>query len=164
MRRTGDANSSANCRTLSQMSDSIEQLSSKRLFDAAVRSFERKLSARFQVLMPYKDGIADLRAKNASFRTIAQLLKQADVSVSHDTVARFCHEVIEQTQPRQKSRQKSGRTVTEVRRTVPQIPLTGGANHNHNVSAVLQERRSTDAPAVASGKSRGPRIADPKNV
>jgi N-methylhydantoinase B/oxoprolinase/acetone carboxylase alpha subunit len=164
MRRIGDANSPVHCRTLFKMSDSIEQLSSKRLFDAAVRSFERKLSARFQALMPYKDGVADLRAKNASFRTIAQLLKQAGVNVSHDTVARFCHAVIEQTQPRQKNRLKSGRTATEEERPLPQNPLAGDAKHNHSVIAVLQERRSADATTVASGKSRGPRIADPKNV
>ena len=164
MRRIGDAISSGHCRTLFKMSDGIEQLSSKRLFDAAVRSFERKLSARFQALMPYKDGVADLRAKNASFRTIAQLLKQAGVNVSHDTVARFCHAVVEQTQLRQKSRQKPGRAATEKRRPLPQTPLTGDAKHNHNVSATLQERRSADAITIASGKSRGPRIADPKNV
>ena len=164
MRRIGDANSPVHCRTLFKMSDSIEQLSSKHVFDAAVRSFERKLSARFQALMPYKEGVADLRAKNASFRTIAQLLKQAGVNVSHDTVARFCHAVVEQTQPRQKSRQKPGRTATEEGRPLPQIPQTGDAKHNHSVSAALQERRSADATTVASGKSRGPRIADPKNV
>ena len=164
MRRIDDAILSVHCRTPFKMSDSIEQLSSKRVFDAAVRSFERKLSARFQALMPYKDGVADLRAKNASFRTIAQLLKQAGVNVSHDTVARFCHAVIEQTQPRQKDRQKSGRAVTEERRTLPHIPLTGDANGNQGVSTVLRERRSADATTVAAGKSRGPRIADPKNV
>lgn len=146
------------------MSDSLEQLSSKRLFDAAVRTFERKLSARFQTLMPYKDGIADLRAKNASFRTIAQLLKQAGVSVSHDTVARFCNAVIAQTQPRQKNRQKAGAGVAEGKRALSQVPPTDDGNGKYGLGAVLQERRTSDATAVVSGKSRGPRIADPKNV
>ena len=54
------------------MSDSTGQLSNQQLFDAAVRNFEKKLPARFRALMPYKDGIAGLRAKSASFRTIAQ--------------------------------------------------------------------------------------------
>ncbi len=146
------------------MSDSIEQLANQRLFDAAVRNFERKLPARFRALMPYKDGIAGLRAKNASFRTIAQILKQTGVSVSHDTVARFCHAVIEQTQPRQKSRPKAASAVTEARRTQTQAPQASDANDKPGVSAVLQQRRNTDATTGASGKSRGPRIADPKNV
>lgn len=146
------------------MSDSLEQLSSKRLFDAAVRTFERKLSARFQTLMPYKDGIADLRAKNASFRTIAQLLKKAGVSVSHDTVARFCNAVIAQTQPRQKNRQKTGAGRGEDKRSVARALPTGDGNGKHRLGAVLQERRNSDATPVVSAKSRGPRIADPKNV
>ena len=146
------------------MSDSIEQLTGPLLFDAAVRNFERKLPARFRTLMPYKDGIAGLRAKNASFRTIAQILKQTGVSVSHDTVARFCHAVVEQTQPRQKSRPKSVSAATEEKRTQTQPPQASDAGHKPGVSSLLQERRNTDATTAASGKSRGPRIADPKNV
>lgn len=146
------------------MSDSIEQLSGPLLFDAAVRNFERKLPARFRALMPYKDGIAGLRAKNASFRTIAQILKQTGVSVSHDTVARFCHAVIEQTQPRQKSRPKAVSATTEERRTQTQAPQTSDAGDRPGVGAQLQQRRDADASTGASGKSRGPRIADPKNV
>lgn len=146
------------------MSDSTGQLSNQQLFDAAVRNFERKLPAKFRALMPYKDGIAGLRAKSASFRTIAQILKQTGVSVSHDTVARFCHAVIEQTQPRQKSRPKAARTVTEVRRAQTQTPRSGDAGDAPGVSALLQQRRNADATAGASGKSRWPRIADPKNV
>ena len=146
------------------MSDSIDQIDNQRLFDAAVRNFEKKLPARFRALMPYKEGIAGLRAKSASFRTIAQILKQTGVSVSHDTVARFCHAVIEQTQPRQKSRPKTASTVTEVRRARTQIPQAGDAGDAPDVSTVLQQRRNADATTGASGKSRGPRIADPKNV
>ena len=146
------------------MSDSIEQIDNQRLFDAAVRSFEKKLPARFRALMPYKEGIAGLRAKSASFRTIAQILKQTGVSVSHDTVARFCHAVIEQTQPRQKSRPKAASAGTDVRRAQTQTPQTSDASDKPGVSAVLQQRRNADATTGASGKSRGPRIADPKNV
>ncbi len=146
------------------MSDSIEQMDNQRLFDAAVRNFEKKLPARFRALMPYKEGIAGLRAKSASFRTIAQILKQTGVSVSHDTVARFCHAVIEQTPPRQKSRPKAASTVTDVRRTQTQTPQKSDASDKPGVSALLQQRRNADATPGASGKSRGPRIADPKNV
>lgn len=146
------------------MSDSIEQLSGPLLFDAAVRNFERKLPARFRTLMPYKDGIAGLRAKNASFRTIAQILKQTGVSVSHDTVARFCHAVVEQTQPRQKKRLKAVSATADERRTQTQAPQTSDTGDRPGVSALLQERRNADAASGASGKSRGPRIADPKNV
>lgn len=147
------------------MSDSLDQLSSKKVFDVAVRTYERKLPGRFQALMPYKDGIADLRAKQASFRTIAQLLKQAGVSVSHDTVARFCHVVIQKTQPRKKARQMPAGAPSEAKGTPTQTRPTRDAGNGHGVSAVLQERRNADAAAVKPGtKSRGPRIADPGNI
>lgn len=146
------------------MSDSIEQLAGPLLFDVAVRNFERKLPARFRTLMPYKDGIAGLWAKNASFRTIAQILKQTGVSVSHDTVARFCHAIVEQTQPRQKSRPKSASAATEERRTQTHAAQASDAADRPGVGALLQERRNADAATGASAKSRGPRIADPKNV
>jgi hypothetical protein len=146
------------------MSDSTGQLSNQQLFDAAVRNFEKKLPARFRALMPYKEGIAGLRAKSASFRTIAQILKQTGVTVSHDTVARFCHAVIEQPQPRQKSRPKADSAVTEERRAQTQKPQPSDVGDKPGVSALLQQRRNADATPGASGKSRGPRIADPKNV
>jgi transposase-like protein len=114
--------------------------------------------------MPYKDGIAGLRAKSASFRTIAQILKQTGVTVSHDTVARFCHAVIEQTQPRQKIRPKAASARTDVIRAQTQTPQAGDAGDAPGVSALLQQRRNADATPGASGKLRGPRIADPKNV
>jgi hypothetical protein len=146
------------------MSDSMEQLSSKGFFDVAVRTYDRKLSGRFQALLPYKDGIADLRAKQASFRTIAQILKQAGVNVSHDTVARFCHVVVEQTQPRKKARQTLVSAPSEERGNVQTRP-TSDASNGHGVSALLQERRKADAAAVKpSARSRGPRIADPGNI
>ena len=48
-------------------------------FDAAVRSYERRAGGKIPALMAHKKGIAELRGKQASFRTISNLLKQAGV-------------------------------------------------------------------------------------
>ena len=74
----------------------------KTLFEAKVKNFESKVPQRFQTLHPLKEGIADLRSKRASFRTIADLLNQLGVKVSHNTVARFCAEIL--ASPRRQSR------------------------------------------------------------
>jgi transcriptional regulator with XRE-family HTH domain len=73
------------------MSADREQLI--QLFEAKVQSFEALAGARFHALLPLKEGIIRLRAKKASCRTIAELLKQLGVTVSHNTVARFCREL-----------------------------------------------------------------------
>ena len=117
-------------------------------FDAAVRAYERRVGGKIQALIPHKKGIAELRSKQASFRTIANLLKQAGVDVSHDTVARFCHEILEQpTQSKGSSK------------SAPPPPKT-------NVTGFLQAQRGATVPppAASAPRSRGPRIADPKNV
>jgi hypothetical protein len=98
--------------------------------------------------MPHKKGIAELRGKQASFRTIANLLKQAGVDVSHDTVARFCHEIL--VQPTQSKGS----------------PRPANAPPKTNVVSILKAQReaAVPPPATPASRSRGPRIADPKNV
>jgi len=130
------------------MADRVATQPAGKSFDAAVRSYERRAGGKIQALIAHKKGIAELRGKQASFRTISNLLKQAGVDVSHDTVARFCREILEQ--PPQRS--------------VPPRPTTAPAKAN--VVSVLKAHREAAAPppSVPAARSRGPRIADPKNV
>jgi hypothetical protein len=130
------------------MNDRAATQPSPRTFDAAVRGYERRVGGKIQALMPHKKGIAELRSKQASFRTIAHLLKQAGVNVSHDTVARFCHEILEQPTQSKGS------------------PKPAGAPQKTNVVSILKAQRETAVPppAAHASRSRGPRIADPKNV
>ncbi len=130
------------------MTDRAATQPAEKSFDAAVRSYERHAGGKIQALMAHKKGIAELRGKQASFRTIANLLKRAGVNVSHDTVARFCHKILEQT-PRRKAPPKSA---------------TGPAKSN--VVSILKAPRegAVPPPLAPAGRSRGPRIADPKNV
>lgn len=126
------------------MSDRPATQPADKSFDAAVRGYEERVGGKIQALMPHKKGIAELRSKQASFRTIANLLKQAGVDVSHDTVSRFCRDVLDQPPGRK----------------LPSKPADGPAKPK--VNGVLKVATPlSDAPAP---RSRGPRIADPKNV
>ena len=115
--------------------------STTRQFAAAVRDFTPKASARFQKLMPFKDGIAELRRKHASYVVIADILRNLNVAVSHDTVTRFCHKVLGFA-PAQRRRRK-----------------------RKSVSTVAQRPRNRPLKAEDTNHApRGPRVADPNNV
>src|SRR5664279_6357649 len=89
-------------------------------FATAVRNFTPKLSAKFQKLLPFKDGIAELRRKGASYETIADILRNTNVVVSHDTVTRFCHEALGLTPAQRRRRKTSARRATQKSLSRPQ--------------------------------------------
>lgn len=130
------------------MSSVTDQERLKSLFEAKVKSFESKAPQRFQTLHPFKEGIAELRSKRASFRTIADLLNQLGVAVSHNTVARFCTEILVGASPRRQSRPRSAKPL-DVRAAVKQQ---------------REEQVTSPSPIPSPNHGRGPRIADPRNV
>ena len=99
-------------------------------FATAVRNFTPKLSAKFQTLLPFKNGIAELRRKGASYETIADIiLRDTNVVVSHDTVMRFCREVLDLTPAQRKRRKTSARRATQKPRSRPQTLNTPNCHH-----------------------------------
>jgi len=114
--------------------------SATRQFAAAVRDFTARASTRFQKLMPFKDGIAELRRKQASYVVIADILCNMNVAVSHDTVGHFCQEVLGDVPARRRGRKPS---------------LNGGPRKPTN---------RPHTPGTASPGARGPRIANPDEV
>lgn len=139
-----------------QMNESPTPQPSQTGFDSVVRTYERKAPVKFSALLPYKEGIAELRGKSASFRTITELLKQVNVQVSHDTVARFCHEIIGNEQIRKKKRKPP----------TPKLkaPHTIRSPHVGELLRKRQNHTEAEPPIADAGRQRGPRIADPKNV
>ena len=122
--------------------------------DLKIPSFEElkpQIQQRLQQ-QSIQEYIADLRSKRASLRTIADLLGQLGVEVSHNTVARFCTEVLNAKPSRHLSRER--------RRKFP--------NAACDISSVLKQQRekviTQPSPVPAPSERRGPRIADPKNV
>ena len=125
------------------------------LFDAKVQSFEAPAGRRFHALLPFKAGIIRLREKGASSRTIADLLKQLGVTISHNTIARFCRELAAVAAP-----------TTENRPATSRSPLPATPKPPPSAVAELLSRRHENgkAPEAPGSSRRGPRIADPRNV
>jgi hypothetical protein len=82
-------------------------------FDEAARAFTPVCKARYAKLLPFRDGIVQLREKGASYDLIRELLIAAGLTVAVDTIGNFVREVIEQREPqRQRPRPKPLRAHT----------------------------------------------------
>jgi hypothetical protein len=128
-------------------------------FATAVRNFTRKLPAKFQKLLPFKDGIAELRRKRASYEAIADILRNIDVAVSHDTVARFCREVLELTPRTRRPRKASAKALQHDSTGNPKANLVRKANTPQSDKGDRPDLRVFRPPSLG-----GPRIADPKTI
>ncbi len=153
------------------MNEALPSQSCPNAFDVIVRNYVRPLPEKFQTLLSYREGIAELRGKQASFRTIAQLLKRVGVSVSHDTIARFCHVVIEPPPRRKNHRPTIRRASTEPKRESSSASARNAVSpaDRIHVSALLRQQRNENETDGTSARmpqrgqrGRGPRIADPK--
>jgi hypothetical protein len=104
-------------------------------FAEAVRDYAPTVPRKWQKLLTLKPGIAELRRKGASYQTITDILRAADVPVSRTTVARFCRDVLQPVHSRKQRRPAS--------RNSPSQP------------------QRSSVPPVNTG---GPRIADPRTI
>src|SRR4028119_2072636 len=86
-------------------------------FNEAARAYTPPSPSRHAKLMPYKDGIVELRQKGGSFRLIRELLATINVAVGTDTIARFLAEVNGEPTP-----QRPGKRPSRGRASAP--PMT----------------------------------------
>ena len=111
--------------------------------------------------MPFKDGIVELRQKGASLRLIRELLATVDVAVGTDTIARFLAEVNGEPMP-QRPAKRTGR-----RRGRAETGSPSAASTRHR-SLAQPSAPAVHAPhtgrAAERPRTRGPRIADPRNL
>jgi hypothetical protein len=136
------------------VSDAASAEQRKERFAEAVRSFAGVPPKRFAALLPLREGIAELRLKGASFGMIRELLAIAGIEVATDTVRRFYREVIEEPRPAAKTSRKLQRE------PAPQpASLSGSAALQPPVSEAPVPPTSAEPP-----RTRGPRVADPRNL
>jgi len=122
----------------------------------AVAEFTPRRPQKFQDLIPAKAVIVELRQKNASYRSIADLLTQHCLPTSKTAIAMFCHQVLgENIRPRKRPMRKR-----------PPISLStnGGAGASVPLSAEESSPPAEPVPNSENGetslaRSRGPRIA-----
>ncbi|MBA3831129.1 MAG: hypothetical protein H0X34_04390 [Chthoniobacterales bacterium] len=141
------------------MSEHADIAAQTQRFNDAVRKFTPPSPTRHAKLMPMKDGIVELRQKGASLRMIRELLATVGVAVGTDTIARFLAEVNgEQTPRRSSNRRAAVRNSNRVRPTgVPEIIYTPAP-------AQTPVPPSRVEAATERSRTRGPRVADPRNL
>jgi len=91
------------------MNTSIVSAEAKTRLQEAVRNYAQPASNKYRALEQVKESIVELRSKKASYKTITALLRDtAGIDVSHQTVARYCREVLETKQTRRFTKKSSG--------------------------------------------------------
>src|ERR1700727_3202836 len=101
------------------MSDPSDIAARTQRFNDAVRTFTPPSPIRHAKLMPFKDGIIELRQKGASLRLIQELLATANVGVGTDTIARFLAEVTGETTPQLVTKGRKRRSRVAARQVSP---------------------------------------------
>ena len=145
------------------MSESAAIAARTQRFREAVRAFTPPAPKRHAKLMPMKDGIVELREKGASLRLIRELLLTVDVAVSIDTIARFLAEANgERSIPRHR---RQSRSVRNSLRSSDDERVPAPSAVNESLSVPTQTASPTqDATPSERPRTRGPRVADPRNL
>lgn len=125
------------------MNESIVSAEAKARLTEAVKNYTPPPPEKYRALEEVKDCIIELRDKKASYQTIRAILHDnVGIEVSHQTIARYCREMLESSKAKKPRRSKT--------------PPTEAA-------ASAQEELPARSP-VGQSRSRGPRIADSKNL
>jgi hypothetical protein len=124
------------------MNATIVSAEAKARLAEAVNHYTPPAPEKYRALNEVKESIIALRERKASYESIRVMLHEnAGIEVSHQTVARYCREVLDSARPKRQRRPK----------TPPEDPPA-------SVQGELAARPPSGQP-----RPRGPRIADSKN-
>jgi IS30 family transposase len=125
------------------MNTPIVSAEAKARLTEAVKNYTPPAPEKYRALEEVKDSIIELRERKASYQTIrAMLHENAGIEVSHQTVARYCREVLDSSKARKPRRQQL-------------------ATDKQPASAQTEPQ---SRPHIGYPRPRGPRIADSKNL
>jgi hypothetical protein len=141
------------------MSNPADNAARTQRFNDAVRAFTPSSPTRHAKLMPLKEGIVELRQKGASLRLIRELLATVDVAVGTDTIARFLADVNGEPPAQRASKRSSRRRVAIAARNNGQTPTTPTITQPSQPAQPQQIETQAERP-----RTRGPRVADPRNL
>jgi len=109
----------------------------------AVKNYTPPAPEKYRALNEVKDSIIALRERKASYETIRAILHEnAGIEVSHQTVARYCREVLDSARPKKPRRPK----------TPPTEPTAA------------PQGEFAARPPFSQPRPRAPRIADSKKL
>ena len=132
-------------------------------FNEAAHTFTLPSPSRHAKLAPFVDGIVELRQKGASLRLIRELLATVGVAVGTDTIARFLAEVSGDSTPSRPPKRIGRQRAFAPRPTHAQPAPVASAPAEAAQPPTPDDVPPSDAQAERS-RSRGPRIADPRNL
>jgi hypothetical protein len=145
------------------MSDLAVDATRTKRFNDAVRAFALPLPRGQTKLIPFREGIFELREKGASLGLIRELLATIGIGTSKATIARFLIEVADPAKPkRQRPRSDRGRGFvqnTDRSRIVAVTSATPSVAPAKSATPVRTADPSSERP-----RTRGPRVADPRNL
>ncbi|MGH7950405.1 MAG: hypothetical protein ACREFE_00570 [Limisphaerales bacterium] len=125
------------------MNTPIVSAEAKARLTEAVKNYTPPAPEKYRALNEVKESIIALRERKASYETIrAMLHENAGIEVSHQTIARYCREVLDATRAKKPRRLNT---------PMPEQPAS--------IQAQLAARSST-----SQSRPRGPHIADSKNL
>jgi hypothetical protein len=136
-------------------------------FNEAARAYTPPSPSRNAKLMPFKDGIVELRQKGGSLRLIRELLATVGVAVGTDTIARFIAEVNGEPVPERTAKRTHRRRVVApgVSAIRPAAEPTSALPLSRPSTPPLPPEHAPHNDASAERpRIRGPRIADPRNL
>lgn len=141
----------------------IVSTEAKARLQEAVRNYAQPASQKYNVLAEVRECISELRSKKASYQTIRSLLHDtAGIEVSHQTIARYCREVLDMKHVRKAAKKSGasspasksahgGQSSPSQSESIPPSPATPNA-----------EMPQADLPISSESsqpRTRGPRIA-----
>jgi len=139
--KTSDKNQIAD--EIKIMNTTIVSAEAKARLTEAVKNYTPPAPEKYRALNEVKDSIIALRERKASYETIrAMLHENAGIEVSHQTVARYCREVLDSAKAKK-----------------PRRPKTPAAEQPASAQTEPQSR-----PPIGYPRPRGQRIADSKNL
>ena len=125
------------------MNAPIVSAEAKARLTEAVKNYTPPAPEKYRTLNEVKESIVALRERKASYETIrAMLHENAGIEVSHQTVARYCREVLDAGKAKKPRRPK---TPTAESPAAAQGELAARSQFSHS-------------------RPRGPRIGDSKNL
>ncbi len=125
------------------MNTPIVSTEAKARLTEAVKNYAPRAPEKYRALDEVKESIIALRERKASYQTIrAMLHDNAGIEVSHQTIARYCREMLESSKTKKPRRSKTP--------TAEQPPSAQTEPQSH--------------PHIGYPRPRGPRIADSKNL
>jgi len=125
------------------MNTPIVSAEAKARLTEAVKNYTPPAPEKYRALEEVKDSIIELRERKASYQTIrAMLHDNASIEVSHQTIARYCREMLESSKTKKPRRSKT---------PTAEQPLSA-------------QTEPQSRPHIGYPRPRGPRIADSKNL